>query len=73
MPGRIVVDGIDTLKNATYHYDSFSLANVASIELGEEKLISTDNRLEEIIRQFNEDKLSLANYNRQDCILVCGF
>ncbi len=70
IPGRVVVDGIDTLKNATYHYDSFSLANVASIELGEEKLISTDNRLEEIIRQFNEDKLSLANYNRQDCILV---
>ena len=70
IPGRVVVDGIDTLKNATYHYDSFSLANVASIELGEEKLINTDNRLEEIIRQFNEDKLSLANYNRQDCILV---
>ena len=70
IPGRVVVDGIDTLKNATYHYDSFSLANVASIELGEEKLISTDNRLEEIIRQFNEEKLSLANYNRQDCILV---
>lgn len=70
IPGRVVVDGIDTLKNATYHYDSFSLANVASIELGEEKLISTDNRLEEIIRQFNEDKLSLANYNRQDCMLV---
>ncbi|WP_288345337.1 3'-5' exonuclease, partial [uncultured Pseudoalteromonas sp.] len=45
IPGRVVVDGIDTLKNATYHYDSFSLANVASIELGEEKLISTDNRL----------------------------
>lgn len=70
IPGRVVVDGIDTLKNATYHYDSFSLANVASIELGEEKLISTDNRIEEIIRQFNEEKLSLANYNRQDCILV---
>ncbi|MCF7516696.1 MULTISPECIES: DNA polymerase II [unclassified Pseudoalteromonas] len=70
VPGRVVIDGIDTLKNATYHYDSFSLANVASIELGEEKLISTDNRLDEIVRQFNEDKLSLAAYNRQDCILV---
>ncbi|TGV20934.1 DNA polymerase II [Pseudoalteromonas sp. MEBiC 03607] len=70
IPGRVVIDGIDTLKNATYHYDSFSLANVAHIELGEEKLITTDNRLEEIVRQFNEDKLSLASYNRQDCILV---
>ena len=70
IPGRVVIDGIDTLKNATYHYDNFSLANVASIELGEDKLISTDDRLAEIIRQFNEDKLSLASYNRQDCILV---
>ncbi|AXV64913.1 DNA polymerase II [Pseudoalteromonas lipolytica] len=70
IPGRVVIDGIDTLKNATYHYDSFSLANVASIELGEEKLISSDNRLAEIVRQFNEDKLALACYNRQDCILV---
>lgn len=70
IPGRVVIDGIDTLKNATYHYDSFSLANVANIELGEEKLISSDNRLAEIVRQFNEDKLALACYNRQDCILV---
>lgn len=70
IPGRVVIDGIDTLKNATYNYDSFSLSNVAAKELSEQKLIGSDNRLSEIVRQFNEDKLALASYNRQDCILV---
>lgn len=70
LPGRSVIDGIDTLKNATYHFDNYSLANISHKVLGESKLIQADNRLSEIIRQFNEDKLSLAAYNRQDCILV---
>ncbi|MBQ4848967.1 DNA polymerase II [Pseudoalteromonas sp. MMG012] len=68
--GRVVIDGIDTLKNATYHFESFSLANVSKHVLGKSKLLEQDNRLEEIIRQFNEDKLSLAAYNLQDCQLV---
>ena len=70
IPGRVVIDGIDTLKNATYHYDSFSLSNVAAKELGEKKFISSSDQLAEIERQFNDDKLSLAKYNRQDCVLV---
>lgn len=70
IPGRCVIDGIDTLKNATYSFESFSLANVSQEVLGESKLIESSNSLQEIIRQFNEDKRSLANYNRQDCILV---
>jgi len=70
IPGRCVIDGIDTLKNATYSFETFSLANVAKEILGESKLIESSNSLQEIIRQFNEDKLALANYNRQDCILV---
>ncbi|MBQ4831666.1 DNA polymerase II [Pseudoalteromonas sp. MMG010] len=70
LPGRCVIDGIDMLKNATYRFESYSLANVAQEILGESKLIQSDNRLNEIIRQFNQDKLALAEYNRQDCILV---
>jgi DNA polymerase-2 len=70
LPGRSVIDGIETLKNATYHFDNYSLANISHKVLGESKLIQADNRLSEIIRQFNEDKFSLAAYNRQDCILV---
>ncbi|WP_152085302.1 DNA polymerase II [Pseudoalteromonas sp. A25] len=68
--GRVVIDGIDTLKNATYHFDSFRLSNVAQKVLGQTKLIDQEDRLEEIIRQFNEDKLTLAAYNLKDCELV---
>ena len=68
--GRVVIDGIDTMKNATYRYPSFSLANVASEILDEKKLIEQDNKLSEIIRQFHEDKLALAAYNLKDCLLV---
>jgi len=54
IPGRCVIDGIDTLKNATYSFETFSLANVAKEILGESKLIESSNSLQEIIRQFNE-------------------
>ncbi len=70
IPGRVVLDGIDTLKNASYHFSSFSLSSVAHELLGEKKLIDTDDRLAEIERQFAEDKLALAKYNLQDCKLV---
>lgn len=68
--GRVVIDGIDTLKNATYHFPSFRLSEVANSVLGESKLLEQDDRLSEIVRQFNEDKRSLAAYNLQDCKLV---
>ncbi len=71
MPGRAVLDGIETLKSATYNFESFSLQNVASVMLKRGKLIhDVDNRGEEITRQFHEDKISLAAYNLEDCQLV---
>ncbi|WP_244951676.1 DNA polymerase II [Pseudoalteromonas luteoviolacea] len=70
IPGRVVVDGIDTMKNATYHFETFKLSFIAQEVLGQTKLLSQDNRLEEIVRQFHEDKLALAKYNLQDCVLV---
>ncbi|MDK1287295.1 DNA polymerase II [Pseudoalteromonas umbrosa] len=70
IPGRVVIDGIDTMKNATYHFETFKLSFVAKEVLGRDKLIAQDNQLEEIIRQFHEDKLSLAKYNLEDCQLV---
>ncbi|CCQ11740.1 DNA polymerase II [Pseudoalteromonas luteoviolacea B = ATCC 29581] len=70
LPGRAVLDGIDTLKNATYQFENFKLDTVASIVLGKNKTISNDDRLSEITRLFNEDKLSLASYNLKDCQLV---
>ena len=71
VPGRAVLDGIDTLRSATYHFESFSLENVGRELLGRGKLIhDPDDRGEEIIRLFNEDKPALAAYNLEDCKLV---
>ncbi len=71
IPGRLVLDGIDTLKSATYNFESFSLQYVSSALLKRGKLIhDVDNRGTEITRLFNEDKPALAAYNLEDCQLV---
>lgn len=76
IPGRVVLDGIDTLKSATWQFASFSLDNVANELLNRRKLIhQNDNhdplyKAKEIKRQFYEDKISLAKYNLEDCQLV---
>ena len=79
--GRIVLDGIDTLKSATYNFPSFALDSVAQELLDRGKLISDKGgndesrydplyKAKEIQRQFHEDKASLAKYNLEDCQLV---
>lgn len=70
LPGRMVLDGIDMLKNASYHFSSFRLGQVSHELLGEEKLIQGGDTLAEIERQFKHEKLALAKYNLQDCKLV---
>ncbi|WP_434339283.1 DNA polymerase II [Motilimonas cestriensis] len=69
--GRVVIDGIEALKAATYQFDSFSLEFVAQNLLGEGKSINQSaDKMAEINYQFNYDKLALAKYNLQDCRLV---
>ncbi|WP_163835496.1 DNA polymerase II [Spartinivicinus ruber] len=71
LPGRLVLDGIDTLKSATYSFESFSLESVANKVLQRGKLIQTEeHRGKEITRLFNDDKKALAAYNLEDCQLV---
>ncbi|NCP66415.1 MAG: DNA polymerase II [Paraglaciecola sp.] len=71
MPGRVVVDGIDALKTATYQFNSFSLENVAQQLLGQGKASDdVENRLTQIEHDFQHDKIKLARYNLQDCELV---
>lgn len=71
IPGRVVLDGIDTLKTATYHFRSWSLEAVSQELLGEGKDIhNVHDRMDEINRMFRKDKPSLAKYNLQDCALV---
>ncbi|UTM58677.1 DNA polymerase II [Photobacterium sp. CCB-ST2H9] len=71
IPGRVVMDGIDTLKTATYNFRSWSLESVSQELLGEGKAIhNVYDRMAEINQMFREDKVSLARYNLQDCKLV---
>ncbi|WP_312407651.1 DNA polymerase II [Pseudomonas rhodesiae] len=70
-PGRLIIDGIEALRSATWSFESFSLENVAQTLLGEGKDISTPyQRMDEINRMFAEDKPALARYNLKDCELV---
>ncbi|MFB4390601.1 MULTISPECIES: DNA polymerase II [unclassified Pseudomonas] len=70
-PGRLLIDGIEALRSATWSFPSFSLENVAQTLLGEGKAIDTPyQRMDEINRMFAEDKPALARYNLKDCELV---
>ncbi|MGR6872498.1 DNA polymerase II [Pseudomonas sp. HK3] len=73
--GRVIVDGIDALRNATYSFESFSLEFVSQTLLGTGKTLeghkgSMNNRGQAISDFFEKDKIALANYNANDCQLV---
>lgn len=69
--GRVVIDGIDSLKTATYQFESFTLEHVAQNLLGTGKdTHDVDNRVEAITHDFHHNKVKLAKYNLQDCVLV---
>ena len=76
IPGRVVLDGIETLRSATFNFASFALESVAQEMLGRGKLIHENGQTDplykakQIRRQFNEDKQQLAAYNLEDCQLV---
>lgn len=71
VPGRVVLDGIDTLRAAFYNFEDFSLEAVANELLGRGKLIKSEaNKVAEINRLYQEDKQALAAYNLEDCRLV---
>ncbi|SDH59623.1 DNA polymerase II [Pseudomonas panipatensis] len=69
--GRLIIDGIEALRSATWSFPSFSLEYVAQSLLGEGKAIDNPyQRMAEIDRLFAEDKPALARYNLKDCELV---
>ncbi|MBE9397424.1 DNA polymerase II [Pontibacterium sp. N1Y112] len=71
LSGRIVLDGIDTMKGATFQFESFSLEYVSRHFLDRGKLIDhVEQRGDEIQRLYHEDKPALARYNLEDCRLV---
>ncbi|MDR5906163.1 DNA polymerase II [Franzmannia qiaohouensis] len=70
-PGRLIIDGIEALRQATWQFSSFSLESVAQTLLGEGKAIDNPyQRMDDINRMFAEDKPALARYNLKDCELV---
>ena len=69
--GRVVLDGIDTLKGATWQFERYSLEFVARQLLGRGKLIhDPGDRGEEIQRLYREEPEALVRYNLEDCRLV---
>ncbi len=71
LAGRVVLDGINSLKTATYHFPSWSLESVAQQLLGQGKAMdSSHDRMAEINDMYRHNKPHLARYNLQDCKLV---
>lgn len=71
LPGRVIIDGPTALRTSFFNFEDFKLETVAQELLGVGKTINPEeNKVEEIERLFKEDKVSLAEYNLQDAILV---
>jgi DNA polymerase-2 len=71
VPGRVVLNGIATLKSATFSFERFTLEYVSQRLLGRGKKIAPGkDALAEIRRMHAEDPLALAAYNLEDCRLV---
>jgi DNA polymerase-2 len=71
VPGRVVLDGIATLRSATHRFERFTLEHVSRELLGRGKRIANGgDALEEILRMHREDRAALAAYNLEDCRLV---
>ncbi len=71
LPGRVIIDGPTALRTSFFNFEDFKLETVAQELLGIGKTITPEeNKVKEIERLFNEDKLALAEYNIQDAVLV---
>lgn len=74
VPGRVVLDGVATLKNATWSFERYSLEHVSRTLLGRGKRVDAketrQERIDEIRRMAREDPRALAVYNLEDARLV---
>ncbi len=69
--GRIIIDGPTSLRASFFNFEDFKLETVAQELLGTGKTINPEKKkVDEIDRLFSEDKISLAEYNINDAILV---
>ncbi|HJL06464.1 MAG TPA: DNA polymerase II [Polyangiaceae bacterium LLY-WYZ-15_(1-7)] len=71
VPGRVVLDGIATLRAATWSFERWGLEHVGQALLGRGKALEpTGDALAEILRLYREDLPALVEYNLEDCRLV---
>jgi DNA polymerase-2 len=69
--GRVVLDGIATMRAATWSFESYGLEHVSQVLLGRGKKIDhTEDKLAEIQRMYREDLPALVAYNLEDCRLA---
>ncbi len=66
----MVLDGIDTLRNASWSFEDFSLEAVAQALLGEGKLAHSEDQVAELGRLYQQQPEQFIAYNLQDCRLV---
>jgi len=68
--GRVVLDGINMLKNNFYKLKDYKLDTAAEVFLGEKKLISQENKGKQIEDAYLNNPQKLADYNLHDSKLV---
>lgn len=71
IPGRVALDGVETLRSAFWGFDDYSLQAVGQRVLGRGKFVhDTVDQVQAIQTMFASDKVMLAEYNIEDCRLV---
>jgi DNA polymerase II len=70
VPGRMVLDGIILLRISFVKLEDYKLSTAAEQLLGETKVFSKENKLEQIENAYKNDKALLAEYCRKDSELV---
>jgi DNA polymerase-2 len=69
VPGRVVLDGVATLRNASMAFERYTLEFIAQRLLGRGKT-SVGDTLEAVRRMYLDDPSALAAYNLEDARLV---
>ncbi len=71
VPGRVVLDGVATLKNASVAFERYTLEHVAQALLGRgKKRAHGTDPLEEMRRMYRDDPTAFAEYNLEDARLA---
>ncbi|WP_018694026.1 DNA polymerase II [Algicola sagamiensis] len=69
-PGRLLLDGINCLKNAQYQFESYSLDAVSELILHDKKLVSGQQKHHQLMKLYHEQPGYFTTYNLKDCVLV---